>query len=248
MGSAGASNDDERFHTTQWSRVVAANWDDSPQSRAALAALCETYWPPLYAFVRRSGYSPADAEDLTQAFFARLLERNSLRAADRQRGRFRSFLLGAIKHFLANQRKATRAQKRGGGRQLRTLDFALVEAAYAMEPSNGQTPQRLFDRHWALMLLTQGWRRLEEEQRQAGKAEQFACLQSFLVGGDEQSTYRIAAHQLETTEAAVKMAVHRLRKRYREVLRDEIGQTVADPGEIDDEIRQLFAVLGPAVG
>jgi RNA polymerase sigma-70 factor (ECF subfamily) len=221
----------------------------SPHARVALAQLCGTYWKPLYAFIRRSGCSTEESQDLTQEFFARLLEKNYLQTADRERGRFRSFLLGAVKHFLANQRKAARTQKRGGGEPLLSLDFSTAEAAYLLEPADLETPQRLFDRQWALVLLDQVMRQLESEFAGAGKVDQFAALRPFLSAGeDHAAAYRDVGVKLGLSEAAVKMAMHRLRKRFREALRAEIAQTVVGPEEINDELAELFAVLAKKSG
>jgi RNA polymerase sigma factor (sigma-70 family) len=233
----------DRFHTTHWSLVVAAGDRKSVRSDQALAKLCGDYWPPLYAFIRRSGYSVHDAQDLAQGFFARLLDKNYLQDADRERGRFRSFLLGAVKHFLANQHKADQAQKRGGGKLTLSLDFRPAEAAYQIEPVELQTPERLFEQQWALLLLERVLQQLADEYVAAGKADQFALLREFLTAGPDGRPYADVAPELGISEAAVKMAVHRLRKRYRQLLREEIGQTVADPAEIDDELTQLFAIL-----
>lgn len=235
----------DRFHTTHWSLVVAAGDRKSAGSDRALAKLCGDYWPPLYAFIRHSGHSLHTAQDLTQGFFARLLGKNYLQDADRNRGRFRSFLLGAVKHFLANHHKAARAQKRGGGKPTLSLDFRSAEAAYQIEPADSQTPERLFEQQWALLLLERVLQQLAGEYAAVGKAEQLALLREFLTAGPDRRPYADVALQLGMSEAAVKMAVHRLRKRYRQLLREEIGQTVADPVEIDDELSQLFAILAP---
>jgi len=233
----------DRFATTHWSVVLAAGQRDSPCSARALAALCELYWFPLYAYVRRQGYSAHEAEDLTQAFFARFLEKEYLQDVDRRRGRFRSFLLAAMKHFLANQRQRARARKRGGGRASISMDFADAERSYQLEPFAGLTAERLFQRRWALALLDQVFRRLREESIQAGKGKQFENLHEFLSGQSGKRSYRQVAERLTMTEGAVKVAVHRLRRRYRELLREEISQTVTCPQEIEDELRDLFAAV-----
>ena len=220
----------------------------SAQSDEALARLCADYWPPLYAYIRRSGHSLHAAQDLTQEFFARLLEKNYVQSADRERGRFRSFLLGAVKHFLANHGKAARAQKRGGGQPLLSLDFRSAEAAFQIEPADSQTPDHLFEQQWALLLLDRILQRLADELAATEKANHWAVLRDFLTAGADHRPYAEAAAQLGMSEAAVKMAVHRLRKRYKQLLRDEIGQTVAEPAEIDDEIRQLFSILARKPG
>jgi RNA polymerase sigma factor (sigma-70 family) len=246
--SSGPKADCDRFQTTHWSLVVSAGDRKSARSDEALARLCADYWPPIYAYIRRSGHSLHAAQDLTQEFFARLLEKNYVQSADRARGRFRSFLLGAVKHFLSNHRKAARAQKRGGGQPLLSLDFSSVEAAYQIEPADSQTPDHLFDQQWALLLLDRILQRLADEVAATGKAKQWELLREFLTAGADHRPYAQAAAELGTSEAAVKMTVHRMRKRYRQLLRDEIGQTVAEASEIDDEIRQLFAILARKPG
>jgi RNA polymerase sigma-70 factor (ECF subfamily) len=233
------------FTTTHWSVVLSARNRKSPQSQGALAALCETYWFPLYGYVRRSGYAFHDAQDLTQEFFAWLLEKDFLKDVDRERGKFRSFLLAALKHFLSHQRERARAKKRGGGRVPFSLDFADAEHRYRLEPENPCTPERLYQRRWALTLLERVIGRLEGEQVQAGKGELFAGLKEFLAAGREPRPYRGVAEQLGMTEGAVKVAVHRLRRRYRGLLKEEIARTVADPGEIESELCELCAAFAP---
>lgn len=233
----------ERFATTHWSLVLAAGRRASPESADALVALCRAYWYPLYAFVRRQGYRPEDAQDLTQAFFARLLEKNYLADADRQRGKFRSFLLAALKHFLANERDRARARKRGGGQTVLSLDFAVAETRYGHEPADPMTPERLFERRWALTLLDRVLGRLQDEHVAAGKGPWFERLKEFLTREPGATSYRDVAQRAGTTEGAVKVAVHRLRKRYRQLLEEEIGHTVTRPEEVEDELRQLFTAL-----
>ena len=231
------------FATTRWSLVLAAGNPSSPQSAAALAALCETYWYPLYAYVRRRGHDADDAQDLTQTFFARLLEKNDLAAARRERGKFRSFLLTSLKHFLANEWDRERAQKRGGGRPSLSIDFGTAEDRYRREPSHELTAEKVFERRWALVLLENVLARLHEESVQAGKSGIFDRLKVFLTGEQPAVSSGQLAAELEMTEGALKLAVHRLRRRYRELLRAEIAQTVADSKEIDQEIRDLFAAI-----
>src|SRR5687767_14609044 len=226
--SSGPEADRDRFQTTHWSLVVSAGDRQSARSDEALARLCTDYWPPLYAYIRRSGHSLHAAQDLTQEFFARLLEKNFFQSADRERGRFRSFLLGAVKHFLSNQKKAARAQKRGGGKPLLSLDFRSAESAYQTDPADSQTPDRLFEQQWALLLLDRILQRLADEFAAKGKPQQWVVLREFLTAGMDHRPYADAAAELGMSEAAVRMAVHRLRKRYRQLLRDEIAQTVAD--------------------
>jgi RNA polymerase sigma-70 factor (ECF subfamily) len=223
--------------------VLAAGKRNSPQSAAALAALCETYWYPLYAYIRRRGYGVDEAQDLTQAFFARLLEKSDLAAAQQERGRFRSFLLTSLKHFLANAWDHGRAKKRGGGRPSLSIDFGTAEDRYGMEPSHELTAEKIFERRWALVLLENVLARLHEESVQAGKSGIFDRLKVFLTGEKPAGSYDQLASELEISAGAMKVAVHRLRRRYRELLRAEIWQTVADPEEIEQEIRDLFIAI-----
>jgi len=234
-----------RFATTHWSLVVAARDRDSPQARDALAALCATYWYPLYAFVRRQGHSADEAQDLTQEFFARLLEKDFLAAVDREKGKFRSFLLAACKHFLSNERDRARAQKRGGGNAPLSLDLDDAEARFGREPGHTLTAEKLFERRWALALLQEVLARLREEYAARDKEALFDRLRGFLVGERQPGGHAAAAAELGLSEGAVKVAVHRLRQRYRELIREEIGRTVHDPEAIGDEIRALFAALAP---
>jgi RNA polymerase sigma-70 factor (ECF subfamily) len=231
------------FATTRWSLVLAAGQDAAPGARQALATLCETYWYPLYAFVRRLGKSPHDAQDSTQAFFARLLEKHYLRDADRNRGKFRSFLLAAFKHFLSHEHERANARKRGGGRAPLSLDFAAGEGRYGREPAHEATPERLYERRWALAVLDRVLARLRAEAVRAEKVQVFDRLKGFLTGEADADSYRLAGDQLGTSEGAVKVAVHRLRRRYRDVLQAEIAHTVADPHEVEDELRHLFAAV-----
>jgi RNA polymerase sigma factor (sigma-70 family) len=231
------------FVTTHWSVVLKAGQSDTTRARAALENLCESYWYPLYAYVRRRGYSPEDAQDLTQEFFARLLERNWVGRADRQKGRFRSFLLSAMNHFLADEWDKARAQKRGGGVMPVPLQFDAAETRYGHEPADSTTPEQNFERRWALTLLDKVLRRLRAEYEQEGRAELFTALHPCLVGERAGQRYADLAIRLGVTEGVVKSAVHRLRLRYRQLLREEIAQTVAEPGEVDEELKHLFAVL-----
>ncbi|MGO8929160.1 MAG: RNA polymerase sigma factor [Limisphaerales bacterium] len=230
------------FATTHWSVVLAAGRGDVPQAREALETLCQTYWHPLYAYVRRRGYSPADAEDLTQEFFAWLLERDWLGVADQQRGRFRSFLLTSFSRFLANEWDKARTQKRGGGRIV-ALRFDDAEAGRAHEPVDNDTPEQIFEWRWALTLLDHVMRRLSAEFARDGKAELFEALKPCLLGERTAQPYATLASKLAMTEGSVKVAVHRLRQRYRQLLRNEIANTVTKPEEVEDELRYLFAVL-----
>ena len=230
------------FATTHWSVVLTAGSSDAPQAQDALEKLCQTYWYPLYAYVRRRGNSPADAEDLTQAFFAWLLERNWLGGADQQRGRFRSFLLTSFSRFLANEWDKARTQKRGGGRIV-SLPFDVADTRCAREPVDNLTPEQSFEWRWALTLLEQVMNRLSTEFARDGKAELFEALKPCLLGERTTQPYAMLAAKLGMTEGSVKVAVHRLRQRYRQLLRDEIANTVAKPEEVEEELRYLFAVL-----
>ena len=231
------------FVTTHWSVVLTAGGDDTPNARNALEKLCRAYWFPIYAFVRRQGHGPHDAQDLTQEFFARLLEKNYLADANPAKGRFRSFLLASLKHFLANEWDKTRAQKRGGGQILIPIDVAAAETSCGIESADHLTAEKIFERRWALTLLDHVLRRLRAEYVRDGRENLFEQLKPTLTEASRSVRYAEIAARLGTTEGAVKVAVHRLRQRYREVLRAEIADTVASPGEVEDEIRNLFAAL-----
>jgi RNA polymerase sigma-70 factor (ECF subfamily) len=231
------------FVTTHWSVVLSARQKDSPQSAAALEALCRTYWYPLYAYVRRQGHPPPDAQDLTQEFFARLLEKDYLKAAAREKGRFRTFLIVALKRFLANEWDRARAQKRGGGQALLSLDAEQAEQRYSIEPVEGSTAERIFDRRWALTLLDRTMVRLREEFSGAGKGEDFDHLKGCLTADRGEISYAEIGKALGSTEATARVAVHRLRKRFREIFREEIAHTVSGPAEIEEEVRYLMGVL-----
>lgn len=231
------------FVTTHWSAVLQAGRADSPPAEAALAELCQSYWYPLYAYLRRLGRSPEDAEDLTQEFFARLLAKNYLAEVDREKGRFRSFLLVALKRFLANEWDRVRAKKRGGGQATLSLDQALAESRYHLEPAHHVTPEVLFDRQWARTLLDQVLARLQQEHAETGRTELFERLRGCLSRESGDVPYAALGAPLRLTEAAVKMAVQRLRRRYRELLRQEIRRTVERPEEVEDELRHLFATF-----
>jgi RNA polymerase sigma-70 factor (ECF subfamily) len=236
---AAPASGSEPFATTHWSLVLNAR-GASVEARAALSDLCQRYWPPLYVYVRRRIGDLHEARDLTQEFFARVIEKDVLARADPIRGRFRSFLLTALQHFLTNEWHKARARKRGGGRRHLTLDFDAEDARPAREPSHDETPERLFERQWALTLLDQVLARLRAEQEQAGKAERFNHLKELLMGEHPAATYALAAKTLHLNETAVRVSVHRLRKRFRELLRQEVAQTVADPADVDEEIRDLL--------
>lgn len=205
--------------------------------------LCRAYWYPLYAYVRRKGHGAVDAQDLTQEFFAQLLERNYLSVADRNRGKFRSFLLGSLEHFLAREWTKAHAQKRGGGCTSLSLDHADAERRYLLEPAHGLTAERIFDRRWATALLDQAMARLRQECREGRKSELFDSVQGILAGERGDASYADLGEQLAMSEGAIKVAVHRLRKQFGELVRDEIAQTVATPEEVEEELHDLFAVL-----
>jgi RNA polymerase sigma-70 factor (ECF subfamily) len=232
-----------RFATTRWSLVAVAGQADSPEAREALAFLCQTYWLPLYAFARRSLPNAHDAQDLTQAFFVQLLEKDYLRAADPKRGKFRSFLLIAFRHFLSKQRAHDHAQKRGGGRPVLSLDFEGAERGYLQEPVDPATPEALYERRWALAVLGQALARLRQEWADAGKEQIFEALKGTLAGEGLDVPYAEVAARFGLSESAVKVTVHRLRRRYRELLRAEIAQTVGSDEEVEEELRDLFRAV-----
>jgi RNA polymerase sigma-70 factor (ECF subfamily) len=221
--------------------MVLSAGRDSTGAQSALAKLCETYWYPLYAFIRRRGHGPHDAQDLTQEFFARLLEKGWLAEVKRERGRFRSFLLASMKHFLANEWDRAHTLKRGGNTILLSLDEKSAESRYRCEPADTISAESLYDRRWALTLLDQVLARVREEMGAAGKLPQFEALKFCLTG--DKADYAKVGRELEMTEAAVKVAVHRIRKRYRALIRAEIAQTVATADEIEAELNHLFAAL-----
>ncbi len=232
------------FATTHWSVVIAAGQRHTPHADRALEQLCQTYWFPLYAYVRRRGYAKVDAEDLTQAFFAKLLEKSSLGKLDSEKGRFRAFLLAALKNFLANEWDKARTQKRGGGDTHLSLDWQTADTKFQLESQNEPSPDKAFDREWALALLAKVIGRLEAECAADGKAKVFEQLKNFLMaGGAEETAPAAAAKSLGMEEGAVRVAVHRLRKRYRQLLRDEIAHTLADPAQADEEMRALFGAF-----
>jgi len=237
-----SSNQQHPFATTHWSLVANAGKDSSAESRQALETLCGTYWYPLYAYVRRKGYQAAEAQDLTQAFFAELLEKERLQLADRQRGRFRSFLLASMNNFCAKQWRHTNAQKRGGGSRLLSLDVHTGEDRYQLEPSHEVTAEIIFERRWAMTLLEQTLDRLREEHVRSDKLELFEQLKGHLGQGGA-PPYAEVAEQLGMSETAVKVVAHRMRRRCGEILREEISHTVDGPGAVDEELRQLFAAV-----
>jgi RNA polymerase sigma-70 factor (ECF subfamily) len=231
------------FATTHWTVVLAAGHSRSPQAARAMEELCRTYWFPLYAYVRRRGHSKEDAEDLTQAFFARLLEKNFLADLDSDRGKFRAFLLAALKHFLANERDKARTLKRGGGSVHLSLDWQTADTKFQVAATNEPSPDKAFDREWAVALLARVIERLQGECTTDGKAKLFDQLKTFLTAGKAESAQRDVANALGMEEGAVRVAVHRLRKRYRQLLRDEIAHTLADAAMVDEEMRALFGAF-----
>jgi RNA polymerase sigma-70 factor (ECF subfamily) len=231
------------FATTHWSVVLAARRADSPESAAALEKLCRTYWPPLYVWARHQGYSPPDAQDLVQGFFHLLLRDKLLARVDPQAGRFRSFLLGVFNHFLAHEVERANAVKRGGGQVPLPLDEELAERLYLADASRHASPDLVYARRWAMALLEQALNTLEAECAAAGQGRQFELLHDFLTDEAGKGAYGSVAHALDLTPNAVAVTVHRLRRRFRELVRLEIAQTVSSEAEIDEEMQELFAAL-----
>jgi RNA polymerase sigma factor (sigma-70 family) len=231
------------FTTTHWSVVLAAGHSSVPGAQEALQTLCRTYWYPLYVYVRRQGNSPEDAQDLTQEFFARLLEKKYVRLADPDRGKFRAFLLKSLKHFLVNEWEKARTQKRGGGQCIIPLDAEIAEGRYAAEPAQALTLDQVYEKRWALTLIEAAIAELQESYEATDRLPIFETLKPFIWGERTPLPYAEAARQLDLTEGAVKVAVHRFRSRYREILRAEIAKTVATPREVDEELQHLIEVL-----
>jgi DNA-directed RNA polymerase specialized sigma24 family protein len=232
------------FASTQWSVVLLARGArDSPDVEKALSLLCSSYWYPLYVFIRRQGHAADEAEELTQEFFTRFVEQDFLNTVDQSHGRFRTFLLACCQHFLANQRDYARAQKRGGGRQILSLDFPGAVERYRHEPASGETAERIFQRRWALTLLDQVLAQLQQEYQTEGKGCLFEHLKHVLGGGPEALSHARIGAAVDMTEEAVKKAAQRLRQRYRSVLRERIADTVDEPSKIEEEIRDLFTAL-----
>jgi len=234
-----------RFPTTAWSIVLTAG-RDSTDAHDALAVLCQAYWYPVYAYIRRRGYAGQDAEDLTQQFFAHLLETHLVRSASPDRGRFRSFLLVSIRNFLANEWDRDHAAKRGGGAPVLSLDFEAAEGRYAQELRDQLTPEKLFERGWVLALLERVLKRLRAESEQAGRGRRFELMKPFLDSEPSTASYARLAAELGTSEGAARVAVYRLRSRYRELLQEEIAAVVTGPDEAADEIRYLLSALDEA--
>ncbi len=231
------------FCTTHWSLVLLARQDDTVQAGPALAELCRIYWYPLYAYVRRLGRSAEDAQDLTQEFFSRLIEKRWLDRADRDRGKFRTFLLTVFKRFMAGEWDRERAVKRGGGERLISLDGVEGEERYRLEPADVLTPEDIYDRRWALTVLEGALGKLEAEQRLAGQIDRFEAVKDCLLGTPSDTTLAESGRRLGLTEDAMKSVVRRLRERYRALLRAEVAQTVDDPSRVDGELRSLLAAL-----
>ena len=233
------------FRTTRWSLVIAARDGSGASSQQALEELCEAYWYPLYAYVRLLGHDPDEARDLTQAFFARLLEKGYLQDVKEGAGRFRSFLLVALKHFLSKERDKAAAIKRGGQARVISLDTDLAESRYRTEPVDQLDPEAVFERRWAMTVLERAMDQLQETYTKAGKQERFEKLHGFLTGEEPHVPYRQIAQELEINEGAVREAVRRMRQQFGSLLREEIASTVADPGNVDDEVRHLLRASGP---
>jgi RNA polymerase sigma factor (sigma-70 family) len=234
-----------RFRTTRWSLVLAARNRAAAGWRDALSDLCSAYWYPLYAFARRLGQGPEDAQDLTQEFFARLLERDGLKTVDRERGRFRSFLLASFRNFATDEGRKARARKRGGGVAPIPIDLETAEGRYVREPADPRTPEDVFERRWALTLLERAIGRLQTEHVSAGKDKAFEALKGYLPGGGgDPVPYAETAARLGVTEVGVKVTVHRFRKRFRSLLLEEISQTVETEEEVDAEVHHLMSALG----
>jgi RNA polymerase sigma-70 factor (ECF subfamily) len=234
-----------RFATTRWSLIVQARDKPSPDAHGALSELCQSYWYPLYCLIRRRSQNSHEAQDLTQEFFSRLLEKDFLGDVDQSRGRFRSFLSAAVKHFLSNENDKRKTAKRGGKQKILSLDmdWDSGESRFLVQPSHELTAENMFEREWALTLLNRVLSRLRDEQSEAGKSKQFETLQPFLTMDSETANYADVASQLGMEVTAARMAAHRLRQRYRSLLREEIAHTVANAEEIEDELRHLFTAL-----
>jgi RNA polymerase sigma factor (sigma-70 family) len=232
-----------RFMTTRWSLILAAGGPSGERSTDALATLCEAYWYPAYAFIRRQGHDADAARDLTQEFFTRVLEKHYFRDADRTLGRFRAFLLTAIRHFLSNERDRDQALKRGGRMQMLSLDVETAEGVYQLEGRDDLTPEKLFDARWASVLLDRALTRVKQDYVAADKSALFDQLKGFLTGDSDDVPYADTARTLGMSEGAVKVAVHRLRRRFRDALVKEIAETVSDPADIDAEIRHLLQAV-----
>lgn len=238
-----ASSNNPLFATTRWTMVASAGGGEARSAEEALEAICGTYWFPLYAFVRRQGHTKEEAEDLTQSFFVDLLERKPWQQLDRERGKFRAFLLAALKHFLANSRETARCQKRGGKVLHLSLDWQTADSRFHLADTSQSAPDQSYDREWGVQLLQQVLDRLRDEALAEGTTSRFEVLKDFLSSGSGDASYESAAAALGINSGAARVAVHRLRKRYRQLLREEIARTLADPTLVDDELRSLFAAF-----
>jgi RNA polymerase sigma-70 factor (ECF subfamily) len=232
------------FRTTHWSVVIRAGQGDSGAAREALEELCRRYWYPLYCYARRRGYSPEDAQDLTQEFFARLLAKEGLASVDRGKGKFRSFLLASMNHLLANEWNRSQRQKRGGGCVHFSMDVAAAEARYQFEPSDQDTPETIFERRWAETLIDAVTRRLQAEFVEAGMAQRFESMKVFLLAGEEPGSYAEVADKMGISEGAARSAIYRMRQRYGELFRSELAETVASSQELEEELRHFLTILG----
>jgi RNA polymerase sigma-70 factor (ECF subfamily) len=232
-----------QFATTHWSVVLAAGKSSSAQQKQALETLCQSYWFPLYAFLRRKGYNNHQAEDYTQGFFAHILKKHDLQRADPNYGKFRSFLLIRLKGFLSDERDRSQALKRGGGKKILSLSFENAEGQYALEPADRLSPEKLFEKSWALTVLERTMDQLEADMAKKNKQKLFEHLQVYLTTEKDEIPYQNVAEELDMTESSIRVAVHRLRQQYRKLLRDEIAQTVGDEGQIDEEMGCLFDAL-----
>ena len=229
--------------TTQWSQVLAARDGSDTEAREALETLCQTYWQPLYAYIRHQGHGPEESRDLTQGFFAEFLEKDLLAEVDPDKGRFRSYLLATLRHFLSHERDRERALKRGGGTTTLSLDVEAGEARYSMQPTEAMTPVDVFEHRWAMTVLDRAMDRLGTESKETSNGQQFQILRQYLTSANPQVLYGEAAKDLGMSEGAIRTAVHRLRKRYGQALRAEIAETVANPADTDEEVRHLLATV-----
>jgi len=234
------------FPTTRWSLILNSTADARNQAPNALGELCRAYWYPVYSFIRARGSSADEAQDLTQEFFLHLISKGIVASADPNQGRFRSYLAGCLKHFIADQADRNRARKRGGGTIMLDLDVATAEQRYGQDLEYCETPERIFERHWAMAVVTQTCDQLRDSLAREGRESLFACLRQFLPGSPEPSSYATAASELGMSEGAIKVAIHRLRRRFRDLLRANVTHTLADPRDVDDEIRFLLTSLAPS--
>jgi RNA polymerase sigma factor (sigma-70 family) len=237
-----------KMATTQWSQVLAARDGSDTEARAALEGICQTYWQPLYAYIRHQGADPDEARDLTQGFFAEFLDKDLLADVDPSKGRFRAFLLASLRHFLSHQREQARTLKRGGATRTLSLDTDMAEQRYTGEASDGRTPEEIFDRRWAMTVLDRAMDRLSQEPTLAADPNQFELLRPYLTSAEPQAPYKQVAHSLGVSEGALRTAIHRLRKRFGHCLRAEIEQLVSEPAAVDGELRHLLEVMKPPSG